>query len=120
MLLASLLTSPRGSFAIKEWMKKGSPSAGKALTDEIARITGAAPKAAQYATQTNLTKNMTNREERASGGKVGKRDYPAKRLNKIERAARRAQQEIALETTKLMERPDEQIAQALRIAKGEQ
>ena len=61
-----------------------------------------------------------DREERASGGKVGKRDYPAKRLNKIERAARRAQQEIALETTKLMERPDEQIAQALRIAKGEQ
>lgn len=119
MLLASLLTSPRGSFAIKEWMKKGSPAAGKALTDEISRIMGATPKAAQYATQTNLTKNMTNREGRASGGKVGTRDYPAKRLNKMERAARRAQQAIAIETTKLMEKPDEQIAQALRIAKGE-
>ena len=60
------------------------------------------------------------RQERASGGKVGSRDYPAKRLNKVERALKKAQDALALETESLMEKPDEQIAQALRIAKGEQ
>jgi hypothetical protein len=57
-----------------------------------------------------------DRGEYASGGKVGKRDYPAKRLTRMEKAVKRAQQAIALETKPLMERPDEQIAKALEIA----
>lgn len=116
-MLASLLASPRGSFAIKEWMQKGSPAAGKALTDEISRIMGRAPKAVQYATQTNVTKNMTNREERASGGKVGNRDYPAKKLTRMEKALKRAQDALALESKPLMNEPDEQVAAALHLAK---
>jgi hypothetical protein len=116
-MLASLLASPRGSFAIKQWMKSGSPQAGKALTDEISRIMGASPKAARYAIQSNMANNMENREERASGGKVGNRDYPAKRLTRMEKALKRAQEAIALETKPLMDKPDEAIAAALHIAK---
>lgn len=62
---------------------------------------------------------MDDRTQRADGGKVGNRDYPAKRLNKVERALKKAQDALALETKPLMQKPDEQIAQALRIAKGE-
>ncbi len=58
-----------------------------------------------------------DRGEYASGGKVGKRDYPAKRLSRMEKAVKRAQEAIALETKPLMDRPDEQIARALEIAK---
>jgi hypothetical protein len=58
-----------------------------------------------------------DRGEYASGGKVGKRDYPAKRLSRMEKAVKRAQDAIALETKPLMDKPDEQIAQALEIAK---
>lgn len=54
-----------------------------------------------------------NREGRATGGKVGKRDYPAKRLTRLERAARRAFNEISNETKPLMDLPDEQIVDAL-------
>jgi hypothetical protein len=57
------------------------------------------------------------REAHAAGGKVGKRDYPAKRLTRMERAVKRAQDAIAMETRPLMDRPDEQIARALEIAK---
>lgn len=60
------------------------------------------------------------REQRASGGKVGNRDYPAKRLNKIERALRKAQEALAIETKPLMQKPDEEIAAALNIAKEQQ
>lgn len=59
-----------------------------------------------------------DREERASGGKVNKRDYPAKRLNKLERAALKAQRDIALETKPIMAQPDALVAKALEIAKG--
>ena len=62
---------------------------------------------------------MEDRTQRADGGKVGNRDYPAKRLTRVERALKKAQDAIALETKPLMDKPDEQIAQALRIAKGE-
>jgi hypothetical protein len=57
------------------------------------------------------------RTRRASGGAIGNRNYPAKRLNKIERALKKAQDAIALETKSLMKIPDAQIAQALDIAK---
>lgn len=60
--------------------------------------------------------DQQGREERASGGKVNKRDYPAKRLNKLERMALRARQEIALETKPIMDQPDALVAKALEIA----
>jgi hypothetical protein len=58
-----------------------------------------------------------DREQRASGGKVGKRDYPAKKLSRMEKAVARAQKAIAEETKPLMEMPDAHIAHALEIAK---
>jgi hypothetical protein len=58
-----------------------------------------------------------NREERASGGKVDKRDYPAKRLTRMERALKRAQDALAEETKPIMQMPDDHVAHALEIAK---
>lgn len=57
-----------------------------------------------------------DREERASGGRLGNRDYPAKRLSRVERAAKRAMDSIALETKPLMNQPDQVIADALKLA----
>jgi len=65
----------------------------------------------------NFLNAVGSRMRRATGGKIGNRDYPAKRLTRMERAVKRAQAAIALETKPLMQRPDEQIAQALEIAK---
>ena len=58
-----------------------------------------------------------NREKRASGGKISNRDYPAKRLSRVERALKRAQDALALETKPIMNVPDEAVAQALHLAK---
>jgi dipeptidase len=58
-----------------------------------------------------------NRSGRAAGGKVGKRDYPARKLTRMEKALKRAQDAMSLETKSLMQIPDAQIAQALDIAK---
>jgi hypothetical protein len=69
--------------------------------------------------QKMVAQDENERQGRASGGKVDKREYPAKRLSRIERELKRAQDALALETEPLMHRPDEQIADALRIAKGE-
>lgn len=57
-----------------------------------------------------------DREERAAGGRLGNRDYPAKRLSRVERAAKRAMDSIALETKPLMDQPDQVIADALKLA----
>lgn len=57
-----------------------------------------------------------DREERASGGRLGNRDYPAKRLSRVERAAKRAMDAIALESKPLMDQPDQVIADALKLA----
>lgn len=57
------------------------------------------------------------RAERASGGRIGKRDYPAKKLSSIERAARRALGGIAKDAEPIMDMPDEHVAHALRMAK---
>jgi len=118
-LLASLLASPRGSFVVKEWMQKATPTAGQALLDEVARISGRVPQALASAARTQAISNMTEneRENRASGGKVDKRDYPAKRLTRMERALKRAQNALANETKPIMSMPDDQVAQALEIAK---
>jgi len=59
----------------------------------------------------------SDREERASGGSVNKKDYPAKRLTRMERAVKRAQDAIALETKPILNEPDHVVARALEIAK---
>lgn len=56
------------------------------------------------------------RNTRASGGRLGNRDYPAKRLSRVERAAKRAMDAIALESKPLMDQPDQVIADALKLA----
>jgi hypothetical protein len=56
------------------------------------------------------------RESRAAGGRLGNRDYPAKRLSRVERAAKRAMDAIALESKPLMDQPDQVIADALKLA----
>lgn len=63
-----------------------------------------------------VTAQDQDREERASGGRLGNRDYPAKRLSRVERAAKRAMDAIALETKPLMDQPDQVIADALKLA----
>ena len=57
-----------------------------------------------------------DREERASGGRLGKGDYPAKRLSRMEKAVIRAQKAIAMETKPIMDQPDHVVARALEIA----
>lgn len=64
---------------------------------------------------TEAITKLNERHKRASGGKIPKRDYPAKRLTL---AAKKAHREIANETESLMGLPDEHIAHALHIAKG--
>lgn len=59
-----------------------------------------------------------DREQRASGGALGRKDYPAKRLTRMERAVKRAQDAISLETKPLMDQPDHVIAHALEISKA--
>lgn len=59
-----------------------------------------------------------DREQRASGGAIGRKDYPAKRLTRMERAVKRAQDAISLETKPLMDQPDHVIAHALEISKA--
>ena len=70
---------------------------------------------AYAATQTFLA-HAGERATRASGGKVGSRDYPAKAASRMERAVKRAAAAISNESRPLMSAPDEAVAQALRIA----
>lgn len=64
-------------------------------------------------------KDEPEREQRASGGKVSKRDYPAKKLSSLEKAARKAFKDIAEETKPIMEMPDEHVADHLGAMNGE-
>ena len=64
-------------------------------------------------------KQEPEREQRAFGGKVGKRDYPAKKLSSLEKAARKAFKDIAEETKPIMSMPDEQVAGHLGAMSGE-
>jgi hypothetical protein len=64
-----------------------------------------------------ITKANADREERASGGRVFKRDYPAKRASHIEKLAMRTHEQLAHDLKPLMSVPDDVIAQALRMAR---
>lgn len=109
--LALLLASPKSARQLSTYLRSPTKKAYESL------MAHARSEAGQHIPVTAIA--AEDREERASGGKVSKRDYPAKRLNKLERAAKRALDSIALETKILENKPDEQIAQALRIAKGD-
>lgn len=87
------------------------------------------PQKANSATQIALRDFMTSfskepilaedneRPQRASGGKIGNRDYPARKLSRVEKALKRAQDALAMETKPIMNVPDEAVAQALHLAK---
>lgn len=108
--LALLLSRPRAAQAIAAALKNRNPATLANLKNvvqmEMREHFGAQPRIA-----------AEDREERASGGAVSKRDYPAKRLTKLERAAKKAQDAIALETKPIMNQPDALVAKALEIAK---
>lgn len=99
-------------------------AAGLAQAISAAAGAGAAPNfavkspavRAAYSAYVKAIQNETgqNREQRAAGGKVQKKDYPAKRLTL---AARRAFREIAEETKPIMDLPDEHVAASLHAAK---
>lgn len=57
-----------------------------------------------------------DRAQRASGGRIQKRDYPAKRASLIEREAERVKKALGGELRPLMNEPDHIVASALRIA----
>jgi len=86
------------------------PSVGEA---RVRAATQAYTDAVNKATGQNKEQAEEVRPERATGGKVDKKDYPAKRLTRLEKAARRAFNEISNETKPLMDLPDEQIVSAL-------
>lgn len=110
--LALLLSRPRAAAAISVALKNRNPATLTNLRNvvlmELREHFGETPR--------NVAED---REQRASGGKIGKRDYPAKRLSQLERAAKRAQEAIALETKPIMNQPDALVAKALEIAKGD-
>jgi hypothetical protein len=109
--LAMILSRPRAARAFANYMSNPNNQALKKAKDVISL------ELREHMAPTTQIAADDTREERAAGGKVSKRDYPAKRLTRMERAVKRAQDAIALETKPLMDRPDEQIAQALEIAK---
>jgi hypothetical protein len=69
---------------------------------------------AYYAGPQAARSSADQRRGRSSGGKV---DYPAKKLNRMEKALARAQNALANETKPIMSMPDDQVAHALEIAK---
>lgn len=62
-------------------------------------------------------KDEQPRRQLAHGGRVDKRDYPAKKATRLEKEARRAHREWSDELRPMMDMPDHVIATALRTAK---
>jgi hypothetical protein len=116
--LSLLLASPKGATLLSRYAK----SAAKKLpgTKDAFNAMMSYARAEMGPTAQEVTPAIAaeDREERASGGSVGKRDYPAKRLNKLERAAKKAQDEIALETKPIMNQPDALVAKALEMTRN--
>lgn len=110
--IAYVLRMPRLAHAFNRYMQNPTPQSRSVFRDML--------KTSLIRSQAKQGQSMAqeDREQRASGGKLGNRDYPAKRLTRLERAARKAQQEIALETKPIMNQPDAMVAKALEIANG--
>lgn len=113
--LARVLSSPATAPYAAGLARALSAAAQKVASPELA-MKAPAVRAA-YSAYVNSLQNATgeSRPERAKGGRIGKPDYPAKRLTL---AARRAHREIADESRPLMDMPDEHIAEALHRAKS--
>jgi hypothetical protein len=104
MPLAMLLASPRSARAVSNYVKNPKSKIAYDALLNAARVEAGAMK-------------PEDRTERASGGRIDKRDYPAKKLTLMEKAARKAFNDLALESRPLMEMPDEAIVKALDMAK---
>lgn len=105
--LARLLTDPRAADDFRRLvLTEPTP---RNIRSAILGMTNLANRARPY------IQAAANRPERASGGRIGKGDYPAKRLTL---AAKQAFREIANETKPIMDMPDEHVADALHKAKG--
>ena len=104
--LALILSSPKSSGMLSSYLRAPTRRGYEALMSVVRSEAG------------HSDKKEPSREERAVGGKVGKPDYPTKRLSRMERAAKRAREALALESKPLMDAPDEHIANALRIAEN--
>jgi hypothetical protein len=110
--LARVITDPAAAREFARLAEKNTPAETARIIARIASMQSTASRG----TESKFGINYDSREQRASGGKVGK-DYPAKKLNRMEKAVLRAQKAIAEETKPIMEMPDAQVAQALEIAK---
>jgi len=64
-----------------------------------------------------IAKANEEREQRAAGGRISSKDYPAKRASHIEKLAKRNHEQLAHELRPLMSAPDNVIVDALRLAK---
>jgi hypothetical protein len=64
-----------------------------------------------------LERPQNDRAQRANGGRIGSRDYPAKKLSALDKAARRAHLDISRELEPVMGLPDDVVANALSLAK---
>jgi len=107
---AIALSKPRLGMVISNLLKMPEGEFRASITSEINKH--AMPKGSvSYAPVT-----ADDREGRASGGRLGKGDYPAKRLSRMEKAVLRAQKAIAMETKPIMDQPDHVVAKALAIA----
>ena len=112
--LSLLLASPKSAKSLSQYLRQYPMMPENLRKKTYEALMNSARIEAGHATSIAAS---DEREAHAAGGKVGKRDYPAKRLTRMERAVKRAQEAIAHETKPLMDRPDEQIARALEIAK---
>jgi hypothetical protein len=119
--IAKMLSNPRFGYAYNDLMrglaKLGRPSDEEARAYLQNAIKNANIRQFHEYKMEKEREREKHRTHYAAGGAVGKRDYPARRLTKIEKALKKAQDAIALETKSLMKIPDAQIAQALDIAK---
>jgi hypothetical protein len=109
--------SPKIVAAIKNPSKEAVSNLRNAVIS-VARQRLTTPSIIDHGPLPVMAEDREQREQRASGGAVGKRDYPAKRLTRMERAVKRAQDAIALETKPLMDQPDHLIAHALELSKA--
>lgn len=96
--VAMLLANPKTAKTVSNFIKKPSKFSYNALLN-AARLEAGEPE--------------EDRSPRAGGGRV----YPAKKLSLMEKAARKAFNDIALESRPLMDMPDEAIVKALDLAK---
>lgn len=110
--MAVILSNPRWAHGFARVMAKPDPQLIKSFQDTL-RL----ELIKKYGKPKEQRMESEPRTTRAAGGKIGKKDYPAKRLTRMERAVKRAQEAIALETRPIMNMPDEAVAQALHLAK---